>query len=334
MDTPTGSVLITCDYRDTPLPSGLLGKVAFNSPRKDVQRPGADLHQIDSCLQFLQGPAYSECFMAGAICTSGRAEELEWTGDANTLLVSISLNESNQNGLLNATFTAYKRLIERINSLGYPNLVRVWNYFEHINNDENELERYRQFCIGRFDAFSALGLAEQQFPSACAIGHFGGNLVIYALATNRVPVHYENPLQQQAYHYPKEYGPRSPSFARASLLAVDEQNAKIFVSGTASVVGNKTLHPESVELQTRETLKNLDHLLSHISTQELAKGRPVHRITPEILKVYVRSTQDLSNIQALVAHHYPATPTLYLHADICRKDLLLEIDGIWNLQTL
>jgi hypothetical protein len=208
----------------------------------------------------------------------------------------------------------------------------VWNYFADINGVDQGLERYRQFCIGRFNAFEQQGIAETQFPSACALGHQGGDLLIYALASKTPVRHFENPRQASAYHYPTQYGPRSPSFARASLLELPDQPAKIFVSGTASVVGHVTQHPDDLHLQIQVTLTNLDALLTHISSEYAADNNgAVPQLSPEILKVYVRHPSDLAAIQQQITHAYPSVPAVYVAADICRSDLLLEVDGIWNL---
>lgn len=333
METISGTADITCLYSDEPAAYPTLGQVIFRRDRGAAVPLSQSHHSIDSHLVFLHGSARAEYFLTEEICLEGQADGLVWRGDENNLLISLAFTEDMHGGILTATQVAYTRLLGRIAQLGYPHLVRVWNYFAQINEEVDGLERYRKFCVGRFDAFAAQGLAEQQFPSACAIGHFGGKLVIYALASRKQPKHYENPLQQQAYCYPKEYGPRSPSFARATVLRQSAAAAKVFVSGTASVVGNQTLHAESVSLQLQETLNNLSHLGAHIVAEESSAQGQLQCIAPEILKVYVRNDKDLPLIEKALESAFPNTPTVYLHADICRTDLLLEIDGIWNLQT-
>lgn len=247
------------------------------------------------------------------------------------LLLALWADEANEDGLAAASERLYKELLEQIQAHGYPYLVRVWNYFADINGEEAGLERYRQFCLGRFDAFAASGIEEKQYPSACALGHAGGDLLVYALASKVAPRHFENPRQASAYHYPAEYGPRSPSFARASLLALPGQTAKLFVSGTASVVGHQTLHPYELDGQIDVTLENLDLLLAHVATGTLGANGELPELKAEILKVYVRHPRDLDAIRERVGAAYPSVPAVYVAADICRADLLLEIDGIWNL---
>lgn len=267
---------------------------------------------------------------AGEI-TSGHGVNSYWAESDDYLLIALWANEASEDSLALASERLYKELLGQLITRGYPHLVRVWNYFADINGEEAGLERYRQFCLGRFDAFAASGIEESQYPSACALGHAGGDLLVYALASKVAPRHFENPRQASAYHYPAEYGPRSPSFARASLLALPGQTAKLFVSGTASVVGYQTLHPYELDAQIDVTLENLDLLLAHVATGTLGANGELPELAAEILKVYVRHPTDLDVIRQRVEAAYPNVPAVYVAADICRADLLLEIDGIWNL---
>lgn len=263
--------------------------------------------------------------------TAGYGEQIYWAESDDYLLLALWANEASEDGLAAASERLYNELLGQLTTRGYPHLVRVWNYFADINGEEAGLERYRQFCLGRFDAFAASGIEESHYPSACALGHAGGDLLVYALASKVAPRHFENPRQASAYHYPAEYGPRSPSFARASLLALPGQTAKLFVSGTASVVGYQTLHPYELDAQIDVTLDNLDLLLAHVATQSKATNGELPALTAEVLKVYVRHPQDLETIRRRVEEAYPGVAVVYVAADICRADLLLEIDGIWNL---
>lgn len=287
---------------------------------------------ISTGLPLLTSDAATELFLSDSPVTTGQSGNYYWAETSSYLLVALWANEAELGGLNKATEHLYSKLLTNIQTRDYPYLVRVWNYFADINGVDEGLERYRQFCIGRFNAFEQQQIAEVQFPSACALGHQGGDLLIYALASKTPAQHFENPRQASAYHYPVEYGPRSPSFARATLLELPNQPAKIFVSGTASVVGHVTQHPDDLNLQIQVTLTNLDCLLAHISHKYAEDhGDRSRQLKPEVLKVYVRHAHDLEIIQQQITQAYPSVPTVYVAADICRSDLLLEVDGIWNL---
>ena len=65
----------------------------------------------------------------------------------------------------------------------------------------------------------------------------------------------------------------------------------------------------------------------HIAKQNKLAETP----QPDSLKVYIRHADDYLAIKAAVEQHYGDTPTLYLEADICRRELLLEIDALCEL---
>ena len=304
-------------------PDTFLAKVVFDP----YCIASAETGYISTGLKLLDGEPLCEVFTTSASTIErGKSHNCAWAKTDELMLLALWANESLYDGLQQATQHTYDALLQTCREHGYPFLVKVWNYFADINRIDSELERYRQFCMGRFDAFATHGIGEDQFPAACALGHGGGDLLVYALVSKTPVQHIENPLQASAYRYPAEYGPRSPSFARATLLTIGE-TTRVYVSGTASVVGYLTRHPGELELQIQVTLENLDCLLKHIAS--------AYQQTPsfeaEVLKVYVRNPADLAIIKAHISQAYPAVPTVYVAAAICRSDLLLEVDGIWKL---
>lgn len=311
-----------------------LAKIVFDarcarSPEQEYISTGLPLLQTELETEPL---SIYEVISSSAPINQGRSANSYWAETDSCLLLAFWVKEADAGGLQNATETLYSQLLSDMQARGYPHLVRVWNYFADINRVDQGLERYRQFCIGRFDAFAAQQIDESQFPSACALGHSGGDLLIYAIASKVAPQHFENPRQASAYHYPSQYGPRSPSFARASLLQLPGQPATLYISGTASVVGFVTQHPDNLSLQIEATIANLNYLLTHVSEDNAARnGGIAPTLSINVLKIYVRHPQDLAEIEGKISQAYPQAPAVYVLADICRADLLLEIDGIWQL---
>jgi chorismate lyase / 3-hydroxybenzoate synthase len=96
-----------------------------------------------------------------------------------------------------------------------------------------------------------------------------------------------------------------------------------FISGTASIVGYETLHQGDTEKQTAETLLNIRTLLQQIPNFDPVHGRM-------LLKVYIRNENDLTMVQAKVQEEFAIScKAVYLHSNICRSDLLLEIEGAY-----
>jgi enamine deaminase RidA (YjgF/YER057c/UK114 family) len=222
----------------------------------------------------------------------------------------------------------YSGIFEFLQRGNYPNLLRVWNYFPDINAVEDGIERYRSFSVGRHEAFVRYDRKVEDSPSACALGSHGGPLSIYFLASRFRGVQIENPRQISAYKYPKQYGPRSPTFSRATL-AFDGASQILFISGTASILGHVTVHPGSADLQTRETLANISAVIDQACKQGFKFAGFGNGMA---LKVYLRHAEHLRLVQDIIREEWGVLPEMIvLQADICRTDLLLEIEAVcWS----
>lgn len=216
----------------------------------------------------------------------------------------------------------YSRILRAIRKHGTPFLLRMWNHVGSINDDDDGLERYRRFCVGRYEAFHDAGyLMEADLPAASAVGMQGRDLQVYFLAARTAGVQVENPRQVAAYHYPPQYGPKSPSFSRATVYRRDDATI-IYVSGTSSVVGHESVHTGDVLAQLEETLVNLNVVLG----RAMAGASLANFVS---VKTYVRNASDCAAIAQRLDAALPAACTkLYVESDICRRDLLLEIEGV------
>lgn len=229
--------------------------------------------------------------------------------------------------LQHATELAYLEIFSLMSALDYPHVYRFWNYMADINgiNASDGLERYRQFNVGRKDAFLAYenGIGDQ-LPAACALGLADGPLTIAFLLGREAPIAIQNPRQINAYEYPDAYGPRTPSFSRATLLNTQQQ-AILFISGTASIVGHLTQHPADVLAQTQETLFNLDAVIAEANR---IAGQQTFNLQQCYFRVYIRHAADLSVVRDAIEQHIGgAVNALFVQADICRQELLLEIEA-------
>ena len=236
-----------------------------------------------------------------------------------------------EGGLEAAAFEAYSALFALLADSGCPHLLRLWNYVSDINGTVDGMERYRQFNAGRQRAFLAADRsAFAGAPAACALGTRQGGLTVHFLAGRIAPLAVENPRQVSAYHYPSSYGPRSPTFSRAALAELGGGREVLFISGTASIVGHQTVHVGDVRRQTEETLVNLQAVIDAARPQsEAADGYTLNELE---MTVYVRHEADLSAVRDVLARQLGADApavrhALYLRADICRADLLVEIEA-------
>lgn len=245
-------------------------------------------------------------------------------------LFGLSRLEETQDQLLDTlTYNSYRNILRFVKEKGYSNLLRVWNYLSDINDEQDDLERYRRFCVGRFNAFHEFDTGfEQALPAATAAGLHNPGLFIYFLAARGTSQPIENPRQLNPYHYPPQHSPRSPSFSRA-IVKDWGAHSQLFISGTGSIVGHQSLHDGDVVAQLTEILRNIDALLEHAANVSGTDFR--HKCTTSTFKVYLRHAADLRLIQEHLAYALgEGTSVLLLNADLCRKELLMEIEGTYT----
>ena len=206
-------------------------------------------------------------------------------------------------------------------------LARIWNYVPDINQTgPGDLENYRVFCRGRSLAFEeeyGVGF-KAQLPSASAVGCKASSLTIAFAASRTKPRHHENPLQVPAYDYPVAYGPRAPSFARATVVP-GSGGATVFVSGTAAIRGHANVAPTSTREQLACTLENLREISRACGLD--AKLDQAGR-SQRHFKIYVRHAAEQPLVAAVLAAELltGADQVTYLQADICRAALRVEIE--------
>lgn len=301
----------------------LLAVVSFGAPVS----PAVSCPVITLDLPQLDGRSQLEVWTSDQPVTVHRTNEFSAATSGEMLAGTLQLEEEPGAGLQVTTERAYRRLLHHVQELGYPYLWRIWNFFPGINEDEQGLERYRRFCVGRHQALAGtLQGFPGSLPAGTAVGTRSGPLQLYVLAGTHPATHLGNPRQVHAYEYPEHYGPCSPSFARATLLQSDS-HAQLFISGTASVVGHESRHMGLPETQTLETVDNLRALMAH--ADELWGTARSHQPPRGRYKVYVRQPDHLAAIQqALSVPLFSSSRIVYLQGDLCRRELLVEIEGV------
>ena len=319
----------------TPEPSweGVLGAALFSgeahsAPAAPLACP-TDLPLARVSMPLLDGHAAAiECWRIAGRTRTGSHGAIRYAHGDEFLFGSLHLPEeapaAGHTGLERATERAYREMHATLEANGFAQLLRVWNYLPDINLESRGTERYRQFNSARQEALLACGRdIRGNVPAASALGSASGPLSIYFLAGRAAPAFIENPRQVSAYHYPAEYGPRAPSFSRAAL--VRHRGATLFISGTSSILGHRTLHEGDPAAQTRETLTNIEALIGEANRLKVG----TFRLDSLAYKVYVRNPEDLPLIRAeMDCAVGPRAPRVYLRADVCRRDLSMEIEAV------
>lgn len=318
----------TIDVRLPPHGDGEEGSGAFLAR---VMYGGTDLP-----LPVLGGSRGLETWSAAGSVVRGRRGTVELASDGRVLFGRVSRGDADSPELEAATRAAFREILSGIAAEGYPELLRVWACVPRINLEEVpagepggvRMERYKAFCRARAAAFEEAwgGGFASRLPASTAVGSEAGPLAVHFLAAREPGVHLENPRQVAAYLYPPCYGPRSPSFARATI-APDDLGGALFVSGTASIVGHESLHPGSLVEQTRETVRNLEVVRE--AAERARRQTRGTRFAWSLFKVYLRHAEDEPEARRLLTELTDGrTPALFLRADVCRRELLVEIEAV------
>lgn len=205
--------------------------------------------------------------------------------------------------------------------------VRIWNYVPEINSEGAEgLETYRAFCRGRSLAFERAGWTGP-LPAASAVGGAPGMLTVVFAASRERPLARENPEQVPAFEYPADYGPRPPSFSRAMQVTADGQRWT-FISGTAAIKGHASQSIGDFAGQLACALHNLS-LVSRACGLGDRLGADAPASMDRHFKIYLRRAADLDLARSVMQCEWlrPTDHVCWLHTDICRAELLVEIEA-------
>jgi enamine deaminase RidA (YjgF/YER057c/UK114 family) len=221
-------------------------------------------------------------------------------------------------------------------------VLRTWIYQGHLVLPEGKTQRYKELNRARTDFFGDTKFLKKYlpkkfkgavYPASTGIGADDYDVVISAIAldTKRkdvIVVPLENPNQTSAFDYGAAYSPQSPKFSRAMAVAADE-TCLVFVSGTASITDSESQHHEDPVKQTEQTLDNIAALidgenLARHGISDIACG--LDKLVS--VRVYVKRPSELQLVRQVCERRLPDVPTLYTVADVCRPELLVEIEGV------
>jgi chorismate lyase / 3-hydroxybenzoate synthase len=293
--------------------------------------PGASQASVASGTPSLspRGAVVDAWFSDGPLAR-GQCGSVRWVHNGHWLFGTLALDEAIEDApLAELSARVYADVFDTLSKTGCGHLLRLWNYLPGINADAGGMERYRQFNSGRQKAFlEARQAAFEGAPAACALGTRDGPLRVHFLAGRRAALPLENPRQTSAYHYPRDYGPHSPTFSRAALADAGGGQVALLISGTSSIVGHETVHAGDAVAQTVETLTNLRAVID--AAHQRCNAR--FDLATAACTLYVRRADDAPVIRqifdvAVGAESPAARHAVVVQADICRADLLVEIEA-------
>jgi len=247
-------------------------------------------------------------------------------------------------GVYEKTICSYQSLRRLLPEAGarLDQVLRLWLHLGGIVDDDGPIQRYKELNRARADVYQHVhfladrlpeGHTRPAFPASTGIGTGGRSITLSALAVvsdaeDVVAVPLENPRQTAAYAYSTAYSPTSPKFSRGLALCHGKETT-LFISGTASITNSETRHAGDVVAQTHEALENIKALVAEDNLSR--HGLPGRGTTLDglaVARVYVKRPQDHSRVRAVCEERLGDVPATYVVADVCRPELLVEIEGI------
>ena len=225
--------------------------------------------------------------------------------------------------------------------LSIQNIIRQWNYIENIAivEDVNAPQNYQDFNDVRARYYDQVSF-EKGYPAATGIGQDTGGVIIGFIALSESDIisikPIGNPGQIDAHKYSdivlegNSNQKCTPKFERAKLVSIGSRNY-IYVSGTASILGEETVHEGDVEKQTLTTIDNIKRLFSRENQGTLGLDFDVAKIQFSHLRVYVKYKKDIPAVQKVCDAELNCKSSLFLESDVCRENLLVEIEGVFTV---
>ena len=216
----------------------------------------------------------------------------------------------------------------------FHDLLHTWFFIPQITGYSNNEERYQIFNRLRRELFLTQSDPNRPvafYPASTGIGSRKAGVWASAVAFKSggaVSAHMmDNERQVPAYHYPKQESIEAPLFSRGMCLRTDE-SAMMFVSGTASILKSKTVHENDIEGQTHQTIKNILGLLTQNTARHMPALPADVRESIRYATVYIKQEKDYPAVKDICCSYFSDIPMSYVTADICRDNLLVEIECI------
>jgi enamine deaminase RidA (YjgF/YER057c/UK114 family) len=227
----------------------------------------------------------------------------------------------------------------------FNNIFRQWNYIEditYVEHADNLTSQHYQVFNNVRSKFYSKAEFKAGYPSATGIGTKAGGVIVsfYALKQNGYQLFsVENPLQRAAFEYTDEvlvgnteyegFTKCTPKFARAKLVA-NSETEQVFISGTASIREEETIGIEDVVKQTIVTIENIQKLISSETLSGISKKNESLPVI-EFIRVYIKEAKDFMRVKNTCSNMLPGVEGIYVVSDVCRDNLLVEIEALASL---
>lgn len=272
-------------------------------------------------------PAAGTSGLVSAVLDEGRPCGRIWhAGDLTYIILQNLHGVAARTGDDNKPGSQSRRMIERAERIlrrhgaAYGDTVRTWFYLSDILSWYDEFNRVRNTKYGEFGLMPDTGdghllpastgiRANLPGKAACAL-----DLLAVVAVDNAAPCveRLSNPRQQDAFRY-------GSAFSRSAVVH-NAHDDLIEVSGTAAIDEHgRSLYAGDIRSQIHCTLDKVAALLerSHASLEDI-----------QAATVFIKSGKDAEITRQVVAERgLDRLPAVYVVADVCRDELLFEIDA-------
>lgn len=270
---------------------------------------------------------------------NGRAERRTCGGVRYTVVAGRGWREVHARGLASdpalkapaaRSHDAFAKMagILRAEGLDFGHVVRQWAYLDGMLDVVGDCPKghqgYQAFNDVRAVAYAASDFPAG-YPAATGIGQAAGGVVLDFVALDAPGATIEalsNPRQTDAHRYSARQlvgesiatlpSKSPPMFERAKRIVRGDEEI-VLVSGTAAIVGERSVARGDVAAQTRTTIDNIAAL---VGEQRLSR-----------LRAYVKHRDDIPAVRAICTDAFGPIPAVYVEADVCRAELLVELEG-------
>lgn len=219
----------------------------------------------------------------------------------------------------------FRLISEVLHKEGFPieNIIRQWNYIEQITGFDGIDQHYQMFNNVRSNFYNQ-ATWNTGYPAATGIGtNLGGVLVDIDVAIFARPECFTTPIDNKLQIAAHEYSSQvlaaaqqqksTPKFERAKSMTFDDKQL-IYISGTAAIRGEESLIGVGLEQQLHITMENIAQLIGDAKLK--------------MLRVYLKEKSYYQEAHELLSKYQPDIPISYMCADVCRDELLIEIEGV------
>jgi len=196
----------------------------------------------------------------------------------------------------------------------FRNVIRTWLYLDNI------LSWYDDFNKVRNEFYTEHGIFQGTVPASTGVGMSNSSGAalsadVIAIQPKSTDIHVkvvESPLQCSALKY-------NISFSRAVEIVMSDFN-HLYVSGTASIgLDGTTVYPGDIDRQIGLTMEVVQGILASREMGWADVSRAV---------AYFKNEEDVWRLRYYIKHNgLPNFPLEIAQADICREDLLFELDA-------